>query len=129
MWTDAARGLAASFELSVANSARMFAMMYLTSADSAIGCWDAKYTYKFWRPVTAIRAGGGNPSLVADPAWSSLVLTPAHPEYPSAHNCLTGANTYALAAFFHTDDVHFTVTSNTLPSSRAFHTSPMRGRR
>jgi hypothetical protein len=30
----------------------------------------------FWRPVTAIRAGGGNENLIADPSWTPLGVTP-----------------------------------------------------
>ena len=56
--------------------------------------FDAKYSARFWRPVTAIGIG-----------WEPLFPTPPFPEYPSAHNCHTGAITTALARFFHTDRV------------------------
>ena len=62
------------------------AMLWAGYADAAIGCFNAKYKYGFWRPVTAIPAGEGNHSaLTADAAWLPLGTTPAHPEYPAAH--------------------------------------------
>ena len=69
-------------------------MMSVTYADALIACFDAKYHYAYWRPITAIRAGDtdGNDRTVGDPAWSPLLPgTPNHPEYPSAHSCLTPA--------------------------------------
>jgi hypothetical protein len=78
----------------------------LSRADAGIGCWNAKYKYGFWRPATAIPVGGGNSDLAADPAWTPLVATPAHPEYPAGHACATGAVTPLVADFFGTTLVH-----------------------
>jgi hypothetical protein len=61
------RGLAKQERLDTADSARLMATLTVGLADGAIGCWNAKSTYSFWRPVTAIRAGGGNSKLAADP--------------------------------------------------------------
>jgi hypothetical protein len=60
-------------------------------ADATIATFDAKYTYSFWRPVTAIRAADtdGNPATDLDPTWTPLIVTPAHPEYPSAHSIIS----------------------------------------
>ena len=55
---------------------------------------------RFWRPVTAIRAGGGNPDLTADPTWIGLVITPNHPEYPAAHGCFSGSVVEVLTSLF-----------------------------
>jgi hypothetical protein len=57
--------------LSVRDAARFFAIANTSILDSQIACWDAKYTYNFWRPVTAIRAGetDGNPATQPDPDW------------------------------------------------------------
>ena len=76
--------------LSLLESARLMAMTYTSMADGYIGCFNAKYHFSFWRPVTAIRNGDidGNPDTVADPTWSPLTTTPGHPEYPSAHGCV-----------------------------------------
>jgi hypothetical protein len=99
------------YKLSVAESARMMATLWTGAADAIIACYDAKYTYNFWRPVTAIGVGGGNPDLPADPSWAPLGTTPNHPEYPSAHNCLTGAVTTLIADYFGTTKVHIVIDS------------------
>src|SRR5262249_54026772 len=88
-----------------------------------IACFEAKYTYNFWRPVTAIRAADtdGNPATVADPTWTPLVATPAHPSYSSGHSTFGAAAATALAGFFGTDDIAFTSTTTDLPGvTRSF---------
>jgi hypothetical protein len=109
------RRVAAEQGLNTIDSARFFAQTYVTLADSFIGCWDSKYYYNFWRPVTAIRAVGanedGNDATEPDPAWTPLGTTPGHQEYPSAHGCFTGAVSYAFDEFFGTKKItlHFDV--------------------
>ncbi len=74
IWNRVFRQLAASEELDIVESARMFAMTNLASADGVIGCWNDKYYWNFWRPMTAIREGAddGNPATEADPGWKPL---------------------------------------------------------
>jgi hypothetical protein len=110
-WHGTWRGIAAGQGLSVLAAARLFAMLSTVSSDALIGCWDSKFQYAFWRPVTAIRAGGGNPALVSDPDWIGLVTTPNHPEYPAAHGCFSGSVVEVLTAYFGTDELHFTMSS------------------
>lgn len=110
-WHDAWRDIASGQGLSTLDAARLFAMLSTASSDALIACWDSKFTYAFWRPVTAIRAGGGNPSLEADPDWIGLVITPNHPEYPAAHGCFSGAVVATLQAYFGTDELSFTMSS------------------
>lgn len=76
-YARAFRKLASDRELSTSDSARLMAMLWAAYADAGIGCWNAN---SFWRPVTAIRVGGGNPALTTDPNWTPLANTPAHPE-------------------------------------------------
>jgi hypothetical protein len=87
------------------------AMLWTGYADAGIGCFNAKYHYCFWRPVTAIPAGGGDPDLTADPSWLPLGTTPNHPEYPAAHACITSAVSHLIAAYFGTSKVHIVVDS------------------
>jgi len=103
--------LTANYKLDVMDSARLMAILWTGFADAAIGCWNAKFTYSFWRPVTAIPAGGGNPALVADPTWTPLGTTPAHPEYPAAHGCVTGVVSSLVRDYFKTEQVHIVVDS------------------
>jgi hypothetical protein len=121
-WTDHTGGqyarafnfLVNNYNLGVADSARMMAMLWTGYADAAIGCFNAKYKYGFWRPATAIPAGGGSSDLTADATWTPLGVTPAHPEYPAAHACVTGAVAPLIASFFGTTRVHV------LTDSKAF---------
>ncbi len=105
------RKLAVEKGLSSSDTARLFAMLWAGYADAGIGCWNAKLSFSFWRPVTAIRAGGGNPALTADSHWLPLASTPNHPEYPAAHGCVTGAVSTILESFFGTPNLHFSVDS------------------
>jgi hypothetical protein len=103
--------LVANYQLGTSDAARLMAMVWTGDADAAIGCFNAKYKYGFWRPVTAIPAGGGSSGLTADPAWLPLATTPAHPEYPAAHGCVTGAVSSLIADFFGTTRVHIVADS------------------
>jgi hypothetical protein len=96
-------------------NARIFAQLNVSMSDAAIGCWDAKYHYAFWRPITAIHeaASDGNPSTEPDATWSPLFPTPAHPDYPSGHSCVSGAASTVLAKEFD-DRIHFNVESDTM---------------
>jgi hypothetical protein len=108
--------------LDIFDTSRLFALVDMTETDALIGCWDAKYHYEFWRPFTAISAGDGNPGLVADPTWTPLLATPDHPEYPSAHSCLTTALGDTLAAFLHTRAINFDMTSTVTGTTHHFAT-------
>jgi hypothetical protein len=111
------------------DAAHLFAMGELVTADAGIACFDSKYFYLAWRPITAIQNADkdGNPDTTADPTWQPLVATPTHPEYPSAHGCLTSALTDALAAALHTNHIDVTVPGatnggTTITTSRHFDT-------
>jgi hypothetical protein len=105
--------LAMQENMSLLDSSRLMAMSFTSLADAYIGCFNAKYHFSFWRPVTAIRNGDidGNGLTVADPAWTPLGSTPGHPEYPAAHACLTGSLANTLEQYFGTPQVHLTVSS------------------
>jgi hypothetical protein len=111
------RGIAAAHGLSIADSARFFAQTYVSIADSLITCWDSKYYYNFWRPVTAIRNADsdGNSQTESDISWSPLAATPAHPEYPAAHGCVTSALAHSLEDFFGDQQLNVTLTSTSVP--------------
>lgn len=100
---------------SLLENARLLALLDLAMADAAIACWEAKYHYVFWRPVTAIplAASDGNPATDPDPSWMPLFATPAHPEYPSGHSTVSGAAAVVLASFFG-ERTHFTMDNDLL---------------
>jgi len=112
-WNRAWRALSIAKGLGRLDNARYFAILTTASADALIACWDAKYFYNFWRPVTAIRAGDsdGNSETTPDRTWISLIVTPNHPEYPAAHGCFSAASTETLKHFFGTDQIAFSIDS------------------
>jgi hypothetical protein len=90
LWSANVRSLASTMDLLTA--ARFEAIGLSALTNSLIACWDAKYAYMFWRPVTAIRTGetDGNPETEPDAEWTPFITTPSHPEYPSAHTTVGG---------------------------------------
>src|ERR1700730_6457768 len=122
-WDRIAAQISAARGLSLTENAHLFAFLNLTLSDALTACWDSKYRYVFWRPVTAIRAG--LTPADADPLWepwlNSLTGTPAHPEYPSAHSSMSGAAAFILAAAFG-ENTDFSLTSEVRPgTTRSFH--------
>ena len=124
-WDQAALTLAAPKHLKLVANARLLALINLAMADAAIGCWEAKFHYLFWRPVTAIHEPTDsliNPDTSADPTWSSLLALPAHPDYPSGHSCVSGAAGGMLAALFG-DNHSFSLGSDVMLGVTRFFTS------
>jgi membrane-associated phospholipid phosphatase len=125
-WNRIASQIVASRSRSLLANAHLFALLDVTMADAGIACWDGKYRYVFWRPITAIRGGDtdGNAGTDPDPNWTPWLDffptgTPPHPEYPSGHSTVSGSAAFVLAAEFG-DDTPFTVTSEIRPGTRAF---------
>lgn len=114
-WNKIAQGVAAEQGLSLVSDARLFALLNIATADAIISCWDAKYTYNFWRPVTAIRAADtdGNAGTEADTGWTPLLTTPNFSSYTSAHSTVSAAAAGVLTTLFGSD-YHFTVGSESL---------------
>ncbi len=117
-WNEIAQTAVLARGLTTAQGARLFALLNLTVADGVIAFYDAKYTYNFWRPVTAIRAAGtdANPDTSADPNWLPEVgNTPPDPSYPGAHAVISAAASTVLISFLRHDHFDFKVTSEVLP--------------
>lgn len=87
-----ARSVATAPGRDVTDNARLLALAGMAMDDALISVFDAKYTYNFWRPVTAIRNAEGD---ARDPAWTPFIDTPMHPEYPCAH-CIVSASLGAV---------------------------------
>jgi hypothetical protein len=103
-WNRIARELVTARELDEWSAARLLALLNVAMADGFIGGFEAKYHYNYWRPVTAIRE-------TTDANWSSHLLTPPVPDYPSTHTVLGAAAAAVLARFFETDYVSFQASS------------------
>jgi hypothetical protein len=91
-WNHLAVSLTREHHNTLSENARLLAVLNITMADAAIACWEAKYTYVFWRPITAIP--------LTEPGWTTLLVTPNHPEYPSGHSTISGAAAAVLSAYF-----------------------------
>lgn len=84
--------------------ARFYALLNVAMADGFIAGFEAKYHYRFWRPVTAIRASG-------DAVWLSNLPTPPVPDYPSTHTVLGAAAATTMARLLGSDLVSFAAVS------------------
>ena len=117
VWNSAARQASAAQGKSLSENARIFALLAMAVCDGSIACFDTKYHYNFWRPVTAIRAGDtdGNDLTDRDPDWLPLIPTPAFPGYPSAHATLSGAARAVLERSFGKDGHDITLITPSLP--------------
>ena len=134
LYNQIAVQIAAQRHSNVLETARLLALLNTAMADAGITCWEAKYFYKFWRPIVGIResdigtgptgAGDGNSATVGDPAFmplgapaSNLMgpnFTPPFPAYPSGHATFGGAIFETLRRFYGTDAISFTFVSDEL---------------
>ena len=114
LWNHVAIDLGAAQGTDLSENAHLLATLNLAVADALIACWDAKYTYVFWRPVTAIQ--------LVDPDWTPLFATPNHPEYTSGHSSASSAAATVLADYFG-DNTPFMVQSPAEPGWVRFYPS------
>lgn len=122
-WIVIAMDISAREHLNISQNARLLALLSMSVCDAAIACWDMKYEYNLWRPITAIRKADtdGNDDTIQDPAWTPLIATPPFPSYTSGHSTFSGASSQALARLLDTDDISFTTSSDGLPGvTRSF---------
>jgi hypothetical protein len=122
MMHRAFRDIATAKGLSITRAARLFGMLSMSEADAAIGCWDDKDYWSFWRPITAIRqaANDGNPATTAQSDWLPFLPTPPYPDHPSGYNCFTASTMYAARAFFGTNNVAISLTSPVTMTTRSY---------
>jgi hypothetical protein len=113
-WSRIVRTLATQQNVSTVDSARLFAMVYLTAADSAITVWEDKARWSFWRPITAIREADtdGNPKTEKDASWLPLIANPPYPDHPSGHLGLSGSMCETLKDFFGGNKMAWSDTNN-----------------
>ena len=104
-WNRAAATAAQQRRITLSENARLFALLNVAVADSAIAAWDAKYHFELWRPITAIRLAStdGNPETIEQSTWTPLLVTPPYPEYYSGHQSVSGASQAILTAYFGDD--------------------------
>ena len=102
LWAQIALEASKAGDISVANTALLFAQLGLAEGDAGIAAWNSKYAYSAWRPVTAIQDADllGSPAIVSDRDWTPYVLTPPFPEYVSGHSTFSAAAGQVLEDFF-----------------------------
>ena len=116
-WNSVAQRLSQERRYTLSENARLLAHLNIAMADAGISCWDAKYHYSLWRPITAINLGDtdGNDDTVGQASWTPMLVTPNHPDYPSGHSTVSGGATTVLAGYFGANTA-FWVDSDTLPN-------------
>lgn len=116
-WHEIAATIAQDRQNTLADNARLFALLSLAQADAAILCWEVKYRYNLWRPVTAIQRADedNNPLTEADPAWEQYLPSPPFPAYTSGHSTFSKASAQVLTHFYGTDALGFVARSDSLP--------------
>lgn len=116
------RDIAVAKRLSISRTARLLAMLSVSTADAMIGCWNDKAHWSFWRPITAIRLADtdGNPATTAQTDWLPFFPNPPYPDHPSGYNCFAGSMMYAGKAFFGTDRVRISLTSSVTGTTRTY---------
>jgi hypothetical protein len=119
-WNRMARGIATDHRLDEWEAARLFGLLNMGMIDGYSGTFEEKYSYNFWRPVTAIHraAEDGNRLTSPDPNWQPLVGTPPIPDHDSGHSVEGGVAAEVMRRVLGTDRVRFTVCSLTLPAGQ-----------
>jgi hypothetical protein len=89
-------------DLSLSQNARLFALLNVAMADVAVSCWDAKYFYNYWRPITAIRLADtdGNPDTDVQADWDSVATNTGLSRIPVRHATFSGAGQEVLTEYF-----------------------------
>src|SRR5438128_2848160 len=124
VWNQIAQTAGMSFDNSLEQNARMFALLDTSLADGVIALYDSKYAYHRWRPVTAVQAADndGNPDPAAAPTWTPLAVTALDPSYTGAHAEISQSAAATLRDFLGTDRLDFSLTNPSLPGvMRIFH--------
>ena len=89
---------------SLETAAEAYARVGIALADSFISCWQIKYQYNLLRPITYIH------NVIGDSDWSTPIVTPPFPEYPSGHSVQSAAVAQVLTDMFgevaFTDNTH-----------------------
>jgi hypothetical protein len=129
LWNRMVRDLSGPQHLDTLEEARLLAMINLAAVDGAIACWNDKYYWNFWRPVSAIRAGDNdlNDDTVGDPTWTPLfdpstpvtgaaLANPPFPDHPSGHGCVSGAVLNTVKGFLHSDRMELSIHSGRFPN-------------
>jgi hypothetical protein len=90
-WLTIAADQVTAHDLGLTDATRTLALTAVALADASIASWAAKYQHNVIRPVTYIQRH-------IDPAWTPLLPTPGHPEFPAGHSAGAAAAATVLTA-------------------------------
>jgi hypothetical protein len=112
LWNTIARDLAESRQMSLIETARLFALLNASMHDGLQTSLTSKFIYHLWRPVTAIAnaANDENAATIADPTWAPLLTTPPYPSHASNVSCIGTSASRVLAQLLGNDQIPFSVT-------------------
>ena len=112
LWQNVARDVARAEGLSLAQTARLFALLTASIHDSVQTSQTSKFVYRLWRPETAIANADidDNDGTVFEPGWVPLLTTPPYPSHAGNMACIGAGAARALANVFGTDAKSFTAT-------------------
>ncbi len=115
----------ATTDRSLAEHARLMALIWVTQADAGNACFESKYFYQAWRPFTAsaLADTDGNAATVADTTWTPVVPTPNHPEYPAAHSCVSASLAEIMNGYYGTANITFNLVGNVSGVTRHYTTT------
>jgi FtsP/CotA-like multicopper oxidase with cupredoxin domain len=124
-FNGAYRNVAMNHGMNLIDTARLMAMGNMVGTDALIGAFDSKYSYSFWRPITAIHNADndGNSGTEADTDWEPLMMTPNHPEYVAAHSSFVAAQAAVLAEALGTNQVDLDLTNHETGVTRHYPTT------
>lgn len=120
LWNEFARKALEHKKLDAWKTARFFALMHVSMAESINTALDAGYYFYFWRPETAIRlaATDGNNATVADAGWLPFIaevpnaqITPTVPGYPNGFTAYGGTTAEILRLFLGSDETSIDLTT------------------
>jgi len=74
-------------------AAEAYAKIGIAQSDATVICFTNKYFFNLIRPVTYI-------NKYIDPAWTTFIAVPNHPEFPSGHATINSAATSMFANMF-----------------------------
>lgn len=121
-WIQVALAVTQNSLLPLPEMARLLALVSMAMVDTVAPTVWTKFTYRHWRPATAIREADtdGNPLTDSDSTWSPRAGgIGTSPEYWSGHSSFSAAGAAALAGFFCDDDVEFSLTTDSAPGGEA----------
>lgn len=117
VWNQVARNLASERQLSLIESARLFALLNVTIQDGLQTAQTSKFIYQMWRPVTAIQRADEdmNPNTSPESGWMPLLGTPPYPSYAGNMACIGASAARSLSLYFGSNDIPVSVTWTAIP--------------